>query len=354
MMSVVRARATPAQILVIVGGNSVLRGVGQPENRIWTRALQENLGPGYCVVNFAFNGSGITDAASVVAEGLRHEYPREIYLANSAPTQPPAPDGTGQYRFVFWEAYYKGLLIADPVRAAAIAKSNEASIIQNPPGETGLREMKVREWLDSLFYFQDFWNLVTYRYVNTVWGFYMPGTTDFLRPRRYYPDPEPDTSLYPMDVRYLPGNLAVEMGIVRGFTQFIFMSLDANGRAQMRKDPSGKWPPYAPVWDYFNGGIRVAMPDELKKRTLILLSRSSPYYLQRLTPDERERDDLAYTETVAGWKAAGYEAMDYGKDYTAEEFGDRTHVTWQGGAKLAPLVADKIREMSQSLGYLPR
>jgi hypothetical protein len=354
MMSVVRAQAKPEQILVIVGGNSVLRGVGQPVERIWTRALQQNLGPGYCVINFAFNGSGITDAASVAAEALRHEYPRQIYIANAAPAQPPAPDGTGLYRFVFWEAYYKGLLIDDPVRAAAIVKSNEADVIQNPEGETGLREMKIREWLDSFFYFQDFWNWFTYKQMNTVWGFYMPGTTDFLLPRKRYKDPEPDLSTFPMDARYLPGNLAVEMSIVRGFTQYVFMSLDQYGHPQKTKDASGKWQPYVPVWDYFNHSIRVAMPDELKKRTLILLSRSSPFYLKYLTPDEKERDELAYEQSMVMWKAAGFDAMDYGKNFTAEEYADRTHVTWQGGAKLAPLVADKVREMSQNLGYLQK
>ena len=233
MMSFVRARMKPGRVLVIVGGNSVLRGVGQPPDRLWTKALQENLGPGYGVVNFAFNGSGITDAASVVAEALRREYPRQIYIANAAPAQPPAPDGTAVYRFVFWEAYYKGLLIDDPVRTAAIAASNQYAEIQNPDGGPGLRELKIREVLDHWFYFQDLWNLVTYRYVNTVWGYYMPGVFDFLRPRGSYPDPEPDTARYPMSVRYSPSSLDVEMRTVRGFTQYAYMSFDAAGHPQI-------------------------------------------------------------------------------------------------------------------------
>ena len=352
MTSLVRARMKPGQILVIVGGNSVLRGVGQPADRIWTKALQENLGPGYCVVNLAFNGSSVTDGAAVVAEALRLEYPRQIYIANASPASAPAPDGSGVYRFVFWEAYYKGLLIDDPVRASAIAFSNRYPEIQNPPESTGLRELKTREWLDHFFYFQDYWNKVTYRDCNTVWGYYMPGTTDFLRPRGDYPDPEPDTAQYPMAVRYDPANFAVEMAIVRGCSQYTYMSMDAAGHPQMRKDASGHWPLYTPVWDDFAAGIKGAMPEVLKKRTLILLSRNSPFFVRRLTPDERERDDLAYTHSVAMWQAGGYEAMDYGKDFAPEEYGDRTHVTWQGGAKLAILVADKVRSMAKNLGYL--
>jgi hypothetical protein len=341
-------------VLVVIGGNSVLRGVGQPAGRIWTEALQANLGPGYSVVNFAFNGSSITDGAAVVAEALRREFPRQIYVANASPAAAPSPDGSGVYRFLFWEAYYKGLLIDDPARAAAILETNQYPVIQNPPGEFGLRELKIREWLDHVCYFQDFWNRITYCDFNTVWGFYMPGTIDFLRPRGGYPDPEPDTAAYPMAVRFNPANLAGELAIVRGCSQYAYMSVDPAGRLQMRKDAAGRWPIYLPVWDQFAAGIKVAMPDALKKRTLILLSRNSPFYVSRLTPDERERDDLAYIHSVEMWKAGGYEAMDYGRDFTAEEYGDRTHVTWEGGAKLAPLVADKIRAMAVNLGYLPK
>ena len=352
MMSLVRARMKPGQVLVIVGGNSVLRGAGQPPGRIWTQSLQQDLGPGYCVVNLAFDGSGITDAAAVVAEALRHEYPRQIYLANAAPTQPPAPDGTGVYRFVYWEAYYKGLLIDDPVRAAAVVESNRNPDIANPVGGTGLRELRLREWLDHWFYFQDLWNRFTYLECNTVWGFYMPGTVEFLQARRYYRDLEPDRTTFPLSIRYPEAGLAAEMINVRGCSEFAYMSFSAAGRPQTQKDSAGHWPLYVPVWDQFQAGIRVAMPEELKKRTLILLSRSSPFYFRLLTPDEQERDDLTYRHSAEQWKAGGYEAMDYGRDFTIDDYGDRTHLTSPGGVKLALLVAPKVQAMAQSLGYL--
>jgi hypothetical protein len=354
MMSFIRAKAKPGQILVIVGGNSILRGVGQVPGRIWTQVLQDKLGPDYFVVNFAFDSSGITDGAAVVAEALRDEYPRQIYIANAAPAQAPAPDGSGVYRFIFWEAWYKGLLIDDPVRNAAIVQSNKIPTIENPAIGAGLRELRAREWLDRFFYFQDFWNLITYKYFNTVWGFYMPGPTQFLRARKTYPDPEPDSASFPMDARYIPANLEVELINVRGCSQYTFMSYDASGQPQMRKDPSGKWVVYQPLWDQFSAGIKGAMPEALKKRTLVLMSHSSPYYVRLLTPDERERDALAYSHAVEMWKAGGYDSIEYGQNYTVDDFGDRTHLTWTGGAKLAPLVADKVREMSKNLGYLAK
>lgn len=336
MMAIVRTKAKPDKILVVIGGNSVFRGVGQPADHLWSKRLQENLGDAYCVVNFAFNGSGITDGAAVLAEALRDEYPKQIYMANAAPTQWPIPDGTNTYRFVYWDAHYKGLLIKDPVRTAAINQFHKV-----PPYANGMEELARHEWLDHWFYFQDFWNDVTLTKYNTVWGFYMPGLTKFLRPRKSYPDPEPDFLTMPMSSRYIEANLEAEMINVRGCSVYAF-----------NKDAAGKWQPYLPSWDQFSANIKATFPDQLKKRTLIVMSRNSPYYIRRLPADEQERDDLAYLYAVQKWKEGGFDAIDYGKDFTIDDYGDRTHLTWHGGVKLSVIIADKVREMSRKLGYL--
>jgi hypothetical protein len=346
MMAIVRHRARPDQILVIIGGNSVLRGVGQPPDHLWSKRLQENLGDGYCVINFAFNSSLPTDGAAVLAESLRKEYPRQIYLANAAPTQGAFPAGSDVYRFVFWGAQAKGLLIDDPVRAAAMKKVDE-----NPAWafyQVGLLELKIRSWLDRFMHFQDFWDYVTYQKFGTVWGYYFPGMVgfqaplNFLAPRKTYADPEPDFLAMPMRIRYPAANIDAELLNVRGCSMYAFNNKDAQGR----------WQIYEPVWELFREFIVGEFPQELKKRTLILMSHSSPYFIQRLPADERQRDGLAYAEAVREWKAGGYDSIEYGQDYTVDDYGDRTHLTWHGGYKLADTVAAKIREMSQELGYL--
>lgn len=346
MAAIVRHRARPDQILVIVGGNSVMRGVGQPPDHLWSKRLQEHLGDGYCVINFAFNSSLPTDGAAVLAESLRKEYPRQIYLANAAPTQGAFPAGSDVYRFVFWGAQAKGLLSDDPVRAAAMKKVDE-----NPAWafyQVGLLELKIRSWLDRFLFFQDFWNYMTYDKFGTVWGFYLPGAAgfqaplSFLDPRKIYADPEPDFLAMPMSIRYPSSSLDAELINVRGCSEYAFYT----------KDAQGHWLIYQPVWDLFRDFIAGEFPQELKKRTLILMSHSSPYYIQRLPADEQLRDRLAYAESVREWKAGGYDSIEYGQDYTVDDYGDRTHLTWHGGEKLARTVADKIREMSQNLGYL--
>lgn len=342
MCGIVRSKIRPGQILVVVGGNSVLRGVGQLPDKIWTKYLQANLGAGYCVVNLAFNASGLTDCAAVAAEVLRQEFPRQIYMANAAPTQWPIPDGTNEYRFVFWEAYHKGLLIDYPERLAVIKSFHDLPPPRYPYGN-GMPELHLREQLDRWFYFQNFWNGVTFEKINTVWGAYMPGLTRFLQPRRSYPDPEPDSFTFPIASRYPEANLEVEMVIVRGCSIYAY-----------NKDAAGKWQLYAPIWDLFDLNTKASFPPELLKRTLILMSRNSPYYIRRLPPDEQERNDLTYKYAVKKWQETGCDALDYGGDFTVDDYHDRTHLTWHGGRKLAGLVAGKVRAMSQNLGYLEK
>ena len=66
----------------------------------------------------------------------------------------------------------------------------------------------------------------------------------------------------------------------------------------------------------------------------------------------RERDDQAVRDTIAGYEQLGYAALDTGKGYTIDDFGDRTHLTSTGGAKLAATTAPKIQALATQLGYL--
>jgi hypothetical protein len=66
----------------------------------------------------------------------------------------------------------------------------------------------------------------------------------------------------------------------------------------------------------------------------------------------RERDDQAIRDTIAGYEQLGYAALDTGTGYTIEDFGDRTHLTSTGGAKLAAVTAPKIQDLANQLGYL--
>jgi hypothetical protein len=67
--------ASKRKILVLVGGNSVLLGVGQKKEQLWTKELQRVLGPEFAVVNLAFRGADLTEMGAIVAEVLSNKYP---------------------------------------------------------------------------------------------------------------------------------------------------------------------------------------------------------------------------------------------------------------------------------------
>jgi hypothetical protein len=336
LTTIVRQEARPGTVLVIVGGNSVFYGVGQPAGRFWTVNLQQELGPGYSVVNLALPGGAVTDGGAVIAEILRHEYPREIYVANAWACQAPEAGGSRGYRFIFWDAYYKGLLIDDPDRAATINQ------LRSGPGQDeGIVELQCRMLLDRLFYFQDGWNYLTYKKFGTVWGHYPLGEI-WLGPRESHADEEADFLNVPVSRRFAGSFDAADLSIIRNRSAPGFVRGAAAGET---------WKPRDQVWKKFGADIDGLFPRVLKKRTLIVVGRDCPYFIEKLSPEERERDNLATLLTVKKWRESGYEAMDYGMDFSIEDYGDRVHLTTVGGAKLAKLVAAKTREMSHNLGF---
>jgi hypothetical protein len=131
------------------------------------------------------------------------------------------------------------------------------------------------------------------------------------------------------------------MKIVRGFSSIYYF-----------RDHHGDWRVKPLFFMDFNRVAKGAFPDDLKARTLVMLSRNSPLYVKQLEPDERRREDACYRDCVAAWRADGYESDDYGRDYDETDFGDRTHLTATGGRKLALEVATKVQDIAGKLGYL--
>ncbi len=336
MCAVVRARCHKGQILVIVGGNSILLGVGQPANEMWTRRLQAELGPRYAVVNLAFRGSSATDGGAIVAEVLRKEFPQQIYIANAAALQSVSPIGMPTYRFILLDAYYKKLLLPWGPREDALEdlRSKAADRAQFKESELGAR-------LDAWLHFRDFWNHWSYTKFFTFPTTLMPDYPSAYYPRNRFTDDENDYETIPFEVRFSPEIIAADLNITQQLSKSFYTAT-----------ADGGWQPIAWALDSVKNYIRTAFPDELHKRTLILIGRSSSFYTARLDKNITARDDIAYRDTVAAWTTAGYHSIEYGKDFRPEDYGDRSHLTTHGGQKLAAIVAPQVESMAQELGYL--
>ncbi len=335
MRAIVRARCRPDQILVIVGGNSIMQGVGQPVERLWTRHLQELLGDRYCVVNLAFRGSSPTDGGALVAESLRDEFPRQIYIANVPAFSTASPAGHLDYRFMTLDALYKGWLIDFAPRQAVLA-----DVLSHPKHYPGAREADLGARLDAWLRFRDFWNWWA---VTRAFTFPTPMLPSFrlaYQARNKFSDHEPDYEATPFRDRLLLQNVELETQITRNTTSPYY-----------EKDATGNWQTIGIAMTQFDNFAKDAFPAPLKTRTLIVVADNCPFYVNRLTADEKQRDTLAIRDTVARWKTHGYDAIDYGPGFVETDYGDRTHLTSTGGRKLAARLAPEIDQLAGRLGY---
>jgi hypothetical protein len=337
MCAIVRTHCRSDQVLVIIGGNSILYGVGQPAGEMWTRRLQELLGDRYCVLNFAFRGASAPDGGALVAEVLRDEFPRQIYVANVGSMQGIDPVGSDPYRFMFWEAYYKDLLMDYAPRTRSVGQHYQ----ENARDHRARLEIVGRVWLDRAFHFRDVWNYVTMEWICTVPTSYQPALPQAAWPRGRFKDEELDFMDIPFRERFRPDTIDLELRIVRGSTESYY-----------HQAADGRWVLHEPARQRFDSYDRAAMPVQLQRRTLIVVSKNSPYYVDRLTPEEKARDDQAYRDSIEIWRSAGYHAITYTDDFTAKDYGDRAHLTVSGGRKLAAVVAESVGAIATEQGYL--
>jgi hypothetical protein len=337
MCAIVRKECRPDQTLVIVGGNSILYGVWQRQADVWSARLQKLLGDRYCVINFAMLGASPTDGGAVVAEVLRHEFPRQILIVNEAPVTAVESFGREPYRYIFWQGYYEGRMIQSPNRDAQIREFLRG----NNAERSRVLESRISIGFDEALHFRDLWNWTEYKWFGTMpfrQAEYFPL---YLKPRRGYADPEVDgTDPQYVRNRYRPSDLEAEMRIMRGPAMYY------------SQDSKGKWTLAGPTRANLASYCADAFPTPLKARTLVLISEGSPYYRRLLAPSEASMLRHAGSDTVAIWEDAGYPAMDYGWDFSPGDYGDRIHLTKTGGWKLADQVALKVASIAGNLGYL--
>jgi hypothetical protein len=170
------------KIAVIVGGNSIAHGVGQRPGHVWTQRLQEELGDDYRVINLAMHGAAPGAFAAVAADMLSADHPKLIYVAGiGCSGVPNEPDGPLPYRYFFWDAYYRGLLLDAPVRRDAVRR-----VCQERKDDAAFAELRWQMQLDRFVSSRDLWTTLAYRRFSTFWS---PFTRQcFWKPRKLYAD----------------------------------------------------------------------------------------------------------------------------------------------------------------------
>lgn len=327
------ARWSPGRTLVIVGGNSILNGVGQPRDEVWSLRLQDLLGSDYVVVNLALRSAYPVQAAALVAESLQERGYPVIYVTNTNPIAGTGLAAGPPHGYFYWQALAQGRLTLFPAREAATA---EWLASLSPSEKNRVAEEQLGARLDAWLHHQSLWHHVGYRHFFTVWNFLL--ADEFWVARGSLPDNEP--AARPLAERFQE-NPDYETNVARGYTSSL-AEPDGNG-----------WRLRAASKEELELGIETGFPPALRSHTLLLLEATNPYYLDRLTPAERKRDTAIYDACAETWREHGIACVVAGRDFAPIDYIDRVHLSRDGGYKLAALVAAQVRQLQPPATHVP-
>ena len=203
---------------------------------------------------------------------------------------------------------------------------------------------KTRGIFEAVFYHTDFWNWIGYSYVFTVPNLFteLPDGPPFPTPRKFFTDPVPVASVRPLEERYAR-NPEGELSNVKG-NLYRSCSKDADGLLrEIDEPPLGSTD--------FDKESEAALPETVRQRTVIALIPESPYYLDKLSDDERRCYNELRPRMAARLSWLSYHPLVTGLTMTADDYSDRVHLHPSGGRKLAADVSVAVSKLPGELGY---
>ena len=314
VQSLVESRYDADKTLVIVGGSSVFRGVGQSSAGVWTSALQQDLGDKFVVLNLAMNGGGATGLPSYMTEFLTKENKKVIYLCDMLPGT-WAPQGPNPYyQYIYYDAASRGLLL--------VSEARSRFMIQTKGKDE--QDMFLRSYINIIFNDQEFWQFVQYKEFFTVYTplmFFSPWIA-----RQYTVDDQ--KSLIDFHFKSQTSTATdQETAIVRGFAR---LSVDSARELK---------------------GLSIGFPDLIRPKMVIVATGQAPFYVERLEPSEKSILGLFYDRWMAIVQQSGITPVPAYQQLSDDDHWDRVHLNEQGGTKLAQLVAPYVKQKAKDLGY---
>lgn len=315
------SRDAAPKVYVIVGGSSVFHGVGQPADAVWTRFLQERLGPDYQVINFAQRGGSAADFGNIAAELLLQQSRPVIFVGDASITNYTVPLQASFYRHLIFDAWHRGYLLPWPPRDRLLSESAWR-------GPKELRGPALGSILDTALNFNDLWHFVSYEFANSNWNWLLNSSS--YEPRSGLPDVSPTVE------------------------QFASLRYSSDRDSVMRIVRSEMLPPIHPHWDGMIQLTEQMVPPSLRAVTLATVDLASPYYLERLAPTERDAFlAQAYAQMQRLQKLGFNRVVVAAKDFTEDDYVDRAHLSVSGGQKLATILAPTIKQIALELKYIP-
>jgi hypothetical protein len=330
VLNLARRHVEPGKVLVVVGGNSIFHGTGQRASHIWTRHLQELLGERYVVLNLALRGTDPFEFGGLVAEKLASEGVPVVYVTVALDGNMDVC-GVGEWegrfnQYFFWDAWGKGLLPPDERRDQWLG--DETS--WKPYFGTNRRELRYRAMVDGVVYAGDLWNAVAFRYHSTV---YTPvERMKFLGAFRQMPDLDPGSSI-PPEYYNREAEVPAHLKVIQYWIHSAVAELLLKGEGD----------------DILAKRYRQFVPTALQQRSLFVFRYESPFYRDRLSPEDRKHYEGVIRRLPQVLDGEDFQVQLVGENYTKEDYIDRTHFSEQGGRKVASDLAPSIRSIAAKL-----
>lgn len=316
------AKAQTSKYLIIVSGDSIFFGAGQSGERVWTKRLQECLGPDYAVVNYAFRGGAALESGYWVLEALSKKYDNVYVVGNTWGTYFSGAIGMTPYSYLFWDAKSHGYLRSYPVRDKVVDKFAAALTNQDSFYRLG-NDTPLQMDLDSVLYFRDLWTTFYYKYFSPMWF-----SNNFLKPRYQYADTTP--------FKFPP--LGEEEGkwirtITNQHAEMVI--LHADGTYDV--DENRFWA--------LQEVLKQSVIPSLRPRILIVQIDVCPLFLQKLAAPTLATRQKILDKSAQVYDKLGFNTMLINK-LENKDYVDGRHLSPFGGDKIAELIAVRLKELT--------
>jgi hypothetical protein len=321
----VRSVARRDKVLVIIGGHSVMHGIGQNSGEEWHRELQRLLGDDYVVVNLAMGGANPPSFAGIIYRMMAGEHPRVILVAGTGPWGFNGPEGDPPYTYLTWDAYHKGLLDSDPGYRSELRKRAK---------RLGPTEEILDGWIDGTLHYHDLWTSAGYEFMFTVWSDGTAGRT--VRPRRLFQEPKLDFQPWAIP----PDAGPKEVGIA---------DLAAIADRELEEQPDGSIIERSTRTGAIRAMYEEAFDPRLRKGMVVCLCRLNPILKLYMTPRQIQKHEALWTVVERNIREAGITTAQVLRECTSQDYVDAAHLLSAGGRKLAREVAPLVTERARAL-----
>lgn len=294
------------QTVVIIGGGSVLMGVGQPVELSVSEQLQNILGGEYRVLNLASRGGatygqGQYVATSLVKKGYNVKFIADVFINYVPPFQNNSP-----YEKTYWQSKYAGMLspLGDVDKAIKVKIFSLDRIL-------GFLNEKLR--------YEELANYISYNFLPLTQSLAIGDQS--LRSLKTYPDIEPNT---PYEKRYLnPDWEKSQLEMVKSNASNNYPDQDLKETALTAKIGFGR---------------------KNSPATLLVACKYNPRYVSQLTEEIKSNYFNNINRQLVFYNFYGLQARNTCDDFSDRDYSDGTHLSVEGAQKLAKVLSEWIKE----------